>query len=435
MFGFFRPSCKNTQVYRRYRQVYAALCAHHRQRYGLLPSALLSYESIFLYHLAIESGACSPPSSNTPTCCRLRNDSTNSWNLDQQLADFCSDFGLLLVRIKIEDDIRDSGSLVAKAALRLFRQKFALVDRRLNQIAKGTTARINDFVESHLAMESTLAPSTSFLDFAQPTANSFQLIFQAFGKLCKNRAGIVSNFGEIGSAVGQSILIGDCFFDFERDRSKGDFNPIRTVAEKEDARRFALASLSNLGWSCSTLNCDDHSVPQIEKNTKGSPARTPSVILELVSAAFERLSTRKLKTDFARTKKSRLGLMARGGFCDCDCDCGGCDGCDYDCCGCDSDDGNGCWFFNGCHCDACYGPSKVRQFKQGEEDGVSETKVYGPEEKSGITVGPLNPSGVINVDGIEHPAKSQSGFIESGKNVKIIKKEAFGFLVAAEKDT
>ncbi|MFK7765756.1 MAG: DUF5685 family protein [Mariniblastus sp.] len=170
MFGFLKPSCatrrSNPSAYNRYRQVYAAFCAHHRARHGVLASTLISYEAVFLYQLAIASGACSSPAPTPPTCCRLRSDPTNRWNLDKDLADFCSDFGMLLVRIKLEDDVRDSGSLIAKTTQRLLRKKLKQASSALDKLSKDQnsttlTEKIDDLVQSHIAFENPGSPNSS----------------------------------------------------------------------------------------------------------------------------------------------------------------------------------------------------------------------------------------------------------------------------------
>jgi len=261
MFGFLKPSCNGRasrlspdSSFRRYRQVYAAFCAHHRSRYGALASVLISYEAVFLYHLAIESGACSPPTVSTPTCCKLRSDPTNRWNIDQELADFCSDFGLLLVQIKVEDDVRDSRSLLAMATHRLWKRKFAVAKDRLNQVTPGLTDRIDALVKQHLGFErvgdAPLAGRITIEDYARPTADAFGLMFESFGTICEIRGGDTKRFKTIGQDVGRSILVSDCCMDFEKDQQRGEFNPIASPAEKQAAISHSLQTLSRLGWTC-----------------------------------------------------------------------------------------------------------------------------------------------------------------------------------------
>ena len=51
------------------------------------------------------------------------------------------------------------------------------------------------------------------------------------------------------------------------------------------------------------------------------------------------------------------------------------------------------------------------------------------QKSRGITVGPLNPTGVILIEGEEKPAKSMSGFIPDGTHVEVIKQDTFGLVV------
>ncbi len=460
MFGFLKPSCSNRRTnysaYKSYRQVYAAFCAHHRNRYGVLASALISYEAVFLYHLAIESGACSPPTANTPHCCRLRSDPTNRWNLDRELADFCSDFGLLLVQIKIEDDVRDSPSVVARTAQRLWKRKFGMAQQRLENVSPGLIKQINELVDKHLSFESSNNKQNSsdrnanknlgIREYAQPTADSFRLIFESFGKLCEKRGGDTKEFGAIGEEVGRSILAGDCCMDFERDLERGEFNPLSNNEQKQDAISLSLQSLSRLGWACNDLAAKK-SLSGMEK-TSGE-----SVLSTVVASAFKRVSGLRESVaapaeKYTSLKKyAALKFGARGGFCDCDCggcDCGGCDcgGCDGDCggcCDCGECCGSGAFEYWGesdphgnpcdlCCVDVCDNRSSTNKKKP--KNKIENAPLHEITQKTrGITVGPLNPTGVVLIEGEEKPAKSMSGFIPDGTHVEVIKQDTFGLVV------
>ena len=52
-----------------------------------------------------------------------------------------------------------------------------------------------------------------------------------------------------------------------------------------------------------------------------------------------------------------------------------------------------------------------------------------PLPERGIAVGDLNPTGVISIDGNEHPAKSEGGFIQDGTTVAIVRRDVFEFVV------
>jgi len=59
-----------------------------------------------------------------------------------------------------------------------------------------------------------------------------------------------------------------------------------------------------------------------------------------------------------------------------------------------------------------------------EMNTLAETTVV-----TGVTVWPLNPTGVVAINGNETPAKSQGGFIDCGVEVRVLKQEAFGVVV------
>ncbi|MFT7632232.1 MAG: hypothetical protein ACI87E_003284 [Mariniblastus sp.] len=428
MFGFLKPSCCDRQIRQQYRQVYAAFCAHHRIRYGVVASTLISYEAVFLYHLAIASGACSAPSPATPTCCKLRSDPTNRWNLDLGLADFCSDFGMLLVGVKIEDDARDGGGLVSGMANLVLRRKIAVAKERLDSVCPGMIKQLDRLVKTHVQSESDSQASMAIDRYANPTGDCFRLVFKAFGTLCQSRGGKnVEAFGMIGANVGQAILASDCCFDLAKDRERGEFNPIRSEHERVAATTFALQSLSKIGWTCSDLGASE--------DNQAALLSVPSTIAR---AAFQRVSNFSVRVETKHEIRLplRARLNARAGFCDgCDgCDCGGdCDGCpssdvagegpDFSCLGCP--------FCFDCCCLGVPGNDQKLSKNKGVEplpqsndftDGAGEAAV-------GITVGPLNPMGMVRINDVDVPAKSQGQFVPGGTRVKVLRREAFGVVV------
>jgi hypothetical protein len=426
MFGFLKPACLGKDLFRQYRQVYAAFCAHHRQRYGVIPSAMISYEAVFLYLLAIETGACSSPASNTPTCCRLRSDPTNRWNLDRQLANFCSDFGMLLVGVKVDDDVRDSNSIGSRVASFLLERKSELARKRINEVCPGVIEQVDGLIAEHVRIEN----GTEVIGieaYSRPTARSFGLIFAAFGEMCKQKSGRSVAWFELGEEVGRSVLVSDCCFDWERDRRRGEFNPIRNAAEKTHATSYALRSLSHLGWRCL----------EVERECKSG------VLASVTMSAFNRVSELRFSSEKVPTAKLSLRsrLASRAGFCDCPCDCGGCDcgGCDgCDCGGADCGEGTDAGCLPCVDCCFCFGsdcgcPSSERRQKISRDD--ADIEIAEPKQMGiGITIGPLNPTGVVRIEDRDFPAKSQGGFVDDGVRVQVIGQEAFGVLVTPVDD-
>ena len=415
MFGFLRPGCLAPQTRTKYRQVYAAYCSFQRQRYGSLASAFTSFEAVSLYHLAIEVGACEPVSSSAPNCCRFRNDWNNHWQIDIEIADFCAAFAMLLASVKIEDDIQDTSpwavkSFAAKSISRLLRQSFIAARQRMNGFRPELVEHVQDLIAKHHAIE-TANNIDDFDQYAQPTADAFAAVYDAFADLLQQRIGKRINTREIGFHVGRSLLLSDCLFDLRSDRKRGEFNPIRNKTDSRQVRQLALASLSTAGWLSSDLaSAQDTLLPFIFKNT------------------FQRVAQ---FDDTLETPSRLLALNRRG-----ECDCGGeccfccCEAPEPDCCM-GGDDDSSCLAYTCCRHGSCDFPCEASNPKKNKSP-ESKNAIQVPDPLSGkfaATVGPLNPSGVVLLDGAEHPAKTEGEFIESGTKVEVVKSTSFGLIV------
>ena len=450
MFGFLVPGPCDKQTHLRYRQIYAAFCAHHRARHGTGLSLLLSYEAIFLLTLAIESGGCAAPSAKTPRCCRLRSDPTNRWGIDRQLADYCSDFGTLLAKIKIEDDVRDHGHLSSRLAARWFRKPFRRCLADLEKVDPSIPSVAANVVKQHLELERRSSCGISMASYAEPTARGFAVLFANLARASAYLSQHEELFKKIGHAIGGAILATDCCEDRQADLKTGQFNPIKTRADFDAARRFALQNITEAGFACGDLYL---STPQ------------PSIASSVLNRAFKRIAKLEFESQTiprnpARKETAlldRIPISMRPTLRQGDCDCGadaccsvGCDscfsgGCDVGCDGCSvcdfgentgclrcSSNGcscNGCGVVEGC-CDSCCDNTGKKKKTAGENAGLTNS-TDSMAGKTGTCIGPLAPMGLIRVDGIERPAKSENGFLESGTLVRIIQEEAFGVLVRA----
>src|SRR4051812_9216144 len=117
MFGFLNPRPHSAE----FRRCYARVCQHQRQEYGALALAFHSYEAVFLYQCAVAAGAVDVRRLPNVRCCRLRSRGWEPNDQDSAVGRFCSAVALLLAGIKLEDDIRDNGSLTARLLRGLLR--------------------------------------------------------------------------------------------------------------------------------------------------------------------------------------------------------------------------------------------------------------------------------------------------------------------------
>ena len=154
MFGYLKlPRRARCDSKKQYRQVYASLCSSQRQKFGVRASILISYESVFLYQLAVDAGLVKCPAENTPTCCRLRNDWSNAWQANLEAAEFANAFAILLARIKIEDDVRDSGKWLARGGSLFWSKAFRHANQYFDGVDGSLVARIERLVDEHIDLE------------------------------------------------------------------------------------------------------------------------------------------------------------------------------------------------------------------------------------------------------------------------------------------
>ena len=288
--------------------------------------------------------------------------------------------------------------------------------------------------------------------YAEPTARGFAVLFANLARSSDCLARHADAFGKIGHAIGAAILATDCCEDRQRDLSTGQFNPLKTRADFDAARQFALQSITEAGFTCSSLS---------------QSATQPSIVAGLLNRAFKRIvrlefESQTIPRNPARNETSllnRIPISMRPTLRQGDCDCGGCDGCcsagcdgcfgggcDGGCDGCSVCDAgedtgclkcnsnglgcNGCGAIEGC-CDSWCDETEKKKKTAGDNSGLANSGTADSSliGKTGTCVGPLSPMGLIRVDGIERPAKSENGFLESGTEVTVVQEEAFGDLV------
>lgn len=402
MFGFMRGGCTD----RAYRQIYAECCSAQRREFGLGSLFFHSYEAIFLYVLATDAGLCTRPPATAVTCCRLRNRKDNWPDFDREVARFCTSFALLLAATKLDDDVRDSGSLLARGFRRMLRSRIVRSRSFFVDLDPRFEKRIDGYIDRHLRLERGTTKAIPLEEYVEPTAGAFAYVYRLFGRFLSCEDSHASAFEQIGRGIGAALVSHDCAVDFEKDVRLGRFNPLKSSRDKSHALDFSMRCLSQAGWDCRREFGPD------------------SIASEVVSSVFRRVSQRLNFDSESCSTRSRWRprlfgsqVVVRRGICDCDCDCGGCDGCDG--------------------CDACLLGPECCMFGLSKESGRFEQKPQEAAEpaaselvgSTGHAVGPLNPTGVVAIDDKRIPAKSQGEWIESGTAVEVIAEERFGIVV------
>jgi hypothetical protein len=218
MFGMLSPA-RHTLAYR---STYARCCQHHRRVNGVSALPWLSYEAVLLYQLAADAGAVNAADLPQVRCCKLLPLSARVD--DRDFGVFCAHVGSLLASIKVSDDRRDGGSLRSRVLGWLYRQRFAATFAYFSRLDRDFKGRVDGFIREHLLLEDQRSPIT-LDDYVRPTASAFAYVFALMARLpgLREREDLLRQLGE---RVGPAIIAFDCAVDRDRDRRRGDFNPL-----------------------------------------------------------------------------------------------------------------------------------------------------------------------------------------------------------------
>lgn len=348
MFGFLRPPRPSAG----YRRAYARLCQHQRFAHGLPSLAFHSYEAVFLFQAAGEAGAF--PTSCLPDqrCCRLRSGVPASRGPDAPAGRLCSAVALLLGSVKLEDDIRDAGGLVARLARWLLRRRFDAAGRHLARLDAGFADRVRWHVADHHALEAA-GGHPALVEYARPSARAFAETFALAARL-PGVEGRESLFARLGTHVGTAIIAYDCAVDWRRDRARGEFNPLPDAEAVGDALHLARVELRaaevlarrELGASCETaatlsgvrdrLTRVDPLAPVCATRPAHRPALALAAALPAAWTAGAVLLARKRTLEEGLPPEAPAEEKRDGGCCDVfEVGCEGCGCCGESCGGCD----------------------------------------------------------------------------------------------------
>ena len=139
-------------------------------------------------------------------------------------------------------------------------------DRYFDGVDGSLVARIERLVDEHIDLEHQPF-SGSPEDYAAPTANAFGLVFRCFAEQLSAKSdeqverSQVDLFYKIGQGIGAGILLSDCVFDFQKDRRRGEFNPIENPNQLALYQQAASKAFSQAGWDLSLIHISEPTRP------------------------------------------------------------------------------------------------------------------------------------------------------------------------------
>jgi len=236
-------------------RAYRRCCQFQHIEYGVPSLAFLSYEAVFLYQLGLDFGLVQstesvrePASLVNRRCCRLQASRRMLGDPDAPLALYATSFGVLLGKIKMDDDIRDGGRKSARLVNFALRKSHRRCLGFFQELDPGFQQRVTAIVDQHHQLE-TPGVNHPIDHYATPTAEAFGYLFELMTVAAemsgRARQGIRDLAKFVGQQVGRAVIAFDCAVDFKRDQKSGDFNPLPNEDYIDQSLGYSARCLSS----------------------------------------------------------------------------------------------------------------------------------------------------------------------------------------------
>lgn len=242
MLGYVKVNKDELRVreYNVYKSYYCGLCKTLKSEYGYFSRFVLNYDSVFLA-LLLSSVIGDDYDCKNEICIAHPTKKTPIMVKNKSLT-YSAAAMVILVLLKLEDDIRDEKSIKALTIYLLLTNAKRKLKKNYHTLYKNCRATINKLSDLE-------KNNCSDIDkLSDCFANLLGKLFVPDFITDENKMRILSHIGYI---LGRFIYIIDAYEDMEKDKKKKNFNPfllLQNPPEKNvlfDALTFDLSSLAN----------------------------------------------------------------------------------------------------------------------------------------------------------------------------------------------
>lgn len=221
MYGYlkYKNGNKVDKVSRMYKCYYCSLCHALKKNYGILATALLSYDLVFV---AISLSSADIYTDNKPMCCLYK----RKKNLDDE---FISDYwcglataSVALAYSKALDNYLDKPNVITKMLLNIF--------ARLSGKARKQNPDV--FLYLSNAMHKLKKEEEKCCGFEIQSSLSGEMISSAL--CCYNKISVDDSNKRFLNAVSKWLCFVDALDDYEKDRKKKSYNPFLSLWDDTD---------------------------------------------------------------------------------------------------------------------------------------------------------------------------------------------------------
>ena len=238
MFGYIEANAKtlNEEQLRRYRSAYCGLCRSLRERYGELCRLTLSYDMTFLVLLL--NSMYEPDELCGMDCCLPHPFRARAWRRSR-FTDYAADMSVAMAYFNLADDWDDEKNLLALGGTKLLHAAYEKVKSHRPEPCAALEEQLAELKEIERAA----------LPDPDAAANCFGRLMGAVFTPEEDSvwSGRIRAFGE---ALGRFVYMMDACVDYEKDKRRGSYNPLRFMDNGELTEDEKLTILKILIGDC-----------------------------------------------------------------------------------------------------------------------------------------------------------------------------------------
>lgn len=206
-----------------YQGYYCGLCKKLKEKYGFLGQMTLSYDMTFLVIL-LSSLYESKEQKDKAFC--MMHPTKKRATVETDYTEYGADMTVVLTYYKFLDNWQDDKSVLGLSGAKLLKRSYKKLEAKYPRQCKGVKEAIEGLAkaEKHNAADLDLV--------AGYTGAMLKELFVPIEDVWKEQ------LQRIGMALGKFVYLMDAYEDLEKDLKKGNYNPLKEYAKRDDYEDF-----------------------------------------------------------------------------------------------------------------------------------------------------------------------------------------------------
>lgn len=237
MFGYVMVNEQELKIkdYEKYKSYYCGLCKTLKNCHGKRGQLTLTYDMTFL--VLFLTALYEPLTIVKNTRCLLHPFSRHKIRVNE-ISDYAADMNIVMAYYKCMDDWRDEKSIKGLLGMRLYKRRMKEVARKYKRQCSAVKSSLFELNECEKRKEKNL-----------------DVVAGCFGKLTEElfvykKDEWEGSLRKTGFFLGKFVYLLDAYDDLEKDKEKGNYNPLLYLSDEENYKEKSKQILTMMMAEC-----------------------------------------------------------------------------------------------------------------------------------------------------------------------------------------